>query len=100
MTKKNEFEFPLHIKVYGRASCSFCKKANKLVELLARKYPKQITTQFIEGLSKDKLTELVGKKVHTVPQVFINNVPVGGFTEFKNLSVSQEWILQEEAKTF
>lgn len=30
----------------------------------------------------EKLSEMVGKPVETIPQVFLDDVPIGGYTEF------------------
>ncbi|EOK5550429.1 GrxA family glutaredoxin, partial [Klebsiella pneumoniae] len=34
------------------------------------------------GIDKQKLSEMVGKPVETIPQVFLDDVPIGGYTEF------------------
>nr|WP_258548303.1 glutaredoxin domain-containing protein [Enterobacter hormaechei] len=34
------------------------------------------------GIDKEKLSDLVGKPVETIPQVFVNGEPIGGYTEF------------------
>ena len=36
-----------------------------------------------KGLTKDDLSVLVGKTVQTVPQVFIDDEPIGGCTDFQ-----------------
>jgi len=37
---------------------------------------------YAEGLTKADLTKKVGQTVHTVPQVFLDATPIGGFSEF------------------
>lgn len=34
------------------------------------------------GIDKQKLSDMVGKPVETIPQVFLDDVPIGGYTEF------------------
>ena len=36
-----------------------------------------------EGITKADLEKTVGKPVHTVPQIFVDETHVGGFTEFE-----------------
>ena len=35
-----------------------------------------------ENISKEELAKTIGQPVHTVPQVLIDQTPIGGFTEF------------------
>ncbi|EPU3908286.1 GrxA family glutaredoxin, partial [Salmonella enterica subsp. enterica serovar Johannesburg] len=37
-------------------------------------------------IGKEKLSELVGKSVETIPQVFVNGEPIGGYEEFAELA--------------
>jgi len=71
--------------IFGRAGCPFCVRAKELAEKLT-------TTQegfefrYIDiheqGISKQDLEKSVGKPVETVPQIFIDQQHIGGFTEF------------------
>lgn len=73
----------MKITIYGKDNCSFCKRA---VEL-----SKQLKTQGLSdyeyidivanGIDATTLGELVGKPVKTVPQIFVDNKPIGGYTE-------------------
>jgi glutaredoxin 1 len=36
-----------------------------------------------EGITKADLEKTIGKPVHTVPQIFIDETPIGGYTEFE-----------------
>ncbi len=70
--------------IYGRENCSFCKQAVELAkQLQGHGYGKY---QYIDivaaGIDKQKLSEMVGKPVETIPQVFLDDVPIGGYTEF------------------
>ncbi len=70
--------------IYGRDNCSFCKRAVELAkQLQGHGYGEY---QYIDivaaGIDKQKLSDMVGKPVETIPQVFLDDVPIGGYTEF------------------
>lgn len=75
--------------VYGREGCSFCLKAIELLnkDRVFKKYGMEVRTCYHnivqEGLSKDDLTEIMGKPVTTVPQILVDGLPLGGFSELK-----------------
>lgn len=71
------------IVIYGRDNCSYCKRAVELAkQLKGHGYGDyeyiDITTA---GIDKEKLSEIVGKPVETIPQVLIDGQPIGGYTE-------------------
>ncbi|HBR0982175.1 TPA: GrxA family glutaredoxin [Klebsiella pneumoniae] len=73
----------MKIEIYGKDDCSYCKRAVELA--------KQLKTQghgdyeYIDivatGIDAATLGELVGKPVRTVPQIFVDGEPNGGYTE-------------------
>ena len=70
--------------IYGRDNCSFCKRAVELAkQLQGHGYGEY---QYIDivaaGIDKQKLSGMVGKPVETIPQVFLDDVPIRGYTEF------------------
>jgi len=72
--------------IFGREGCPFCVRAkdvatqlNKDIEGFKFKYIDIIK----EGISKADLEKTVGKPVETVPQIFIDQKHIGGFTEFE-----------------
>lgn len=75
----------MFVKIYGRAGCPFCVRAKALAEKLQKEVP-DFNFKYIDiiksGLDKSDLSEMAGKKVTTVPQIFIDNKHVGGCTEF------------------
>lgn len=75
------------ITIFGRAGCGFCRRATELCEL------KEFNFRYIdihaEGISKADLEQTIGKPVETVPQIFIGQSHVGGYTEFA------EWVKQQ-----
>ena len=68
------------ITIYGKANCGFCTKAKTLAESKMLKYEYKDV-----GISKDTLNELMDRApvpVKSVPQIFIRNEYIGGFSEF------------------
>ncbi|WP_027857093.1 GrxA family glutaredoxin [Marinobacterium jannaschii] len=68
------------VTIFGREGCGFCVRAKELCE------SKEFNYRYIdihrEGISKADLEKTVGKPVETVPQIFIGQTHVGGYTEF------------------
>lgn len=69
------------VTIFGRAGCGFCTRAKELCEI------KELNHRYIdihkEGISKADLEKTVGKPVETVPQIFIGQNHIGGYTEFE-----------------
>lgn len=73
----------MKIEIYGKDDCSYCKRAVELA--------KQLKTQghgdyeyidiVVAGIDAATLGQLVGKPVRTVPQIFVDGEPIGGYTE-------------------
>ena len=68
--------------IYGKDGCPFCVKA---VELC-----KQKNVDFVyRNLSKgdwiiEDLTEMLGQRPTTVPQIFVDEIHIGGFNELND----------------
>lgn len=75
----------MFVVIYGRLSCPFCVRAKMLAEKL-EKSGRINGVRYVdmpsEGISKADVGKLAGKPVHTVPQVFVDQEHIGGFTEF------------------
>lgn len=75
----------MFVVIYGRLSCPFCVMAKRLAEQL-ESAGKIDGLRYIdmpsEGITKDDIAKTAGKPVHTVPQVFVDQEHIGGFTEF------------------
>ena len=69
------------VTIFGRPGCGFCTRAKQLCEI------KELNFRYIdihaENISKADLEKTVGKPVETVPQIFVGQEHVGGFTEFE-----------------
>lgn len=67
------------VTIFGRPGCGYCRRAKDLCEI------KELNYKYIDiheaGISKADLEKTIGKPVETVPQVFIGQQHIGGFTE-------------------
>ncbi|MCA1769109.1 MAG: GrxA family glutaredoxin [Halomonas sp.] len=77
----------MFVAIFGRPGCPFCVFANDLATRLqaagAIEGFRYVDIQ-AEGITKADLQKTIGKPVHTVPQVFIDETPIGGYTEFEH----------------
>ena len=72
----------MNVLIYGRKEgCKYCNRAKLICEM------NNFSTEFIDiteaGLDKEKLAEICGKPVSTVPQIFVDDVYVGGCDDFE-----------------
>ncbi|QTH63409.1 GrxA family glutaredoxin [Psychrosphaera ytuae] len=72
--------------IFGRPGCPYCVRAKEVADQLTEsrddfKY-RYVDIQ-AEGISKADLEKSAGKPVETVPQIFIDQEHIGGFTEFE-----------------
>lgn len=68
------------VTIYGRMSCGFCVRACQLCEIKGFDY--QFVDMIAEGMSKADIEKMINEPVYTVPQIFVGDKHVGGFTEF------------------
>jgi len=75
----------MFVVIFGRPACPFCVRAKSLAERLesagAIEGHRYVDIQ-AEGITKADLEKTIGQPVHTVPQIFVDQTHVGGFTEF------------------
>ncbi|RUO79270.1 GrxA family glutaredoxin [Pseudidiomarina taiwanensis] len=72
--------------IFGRPACPYCVRAKQIAEKLAEQrddFEFRYIDMYEEGISKADLEKTVGKPVHTVPQIFIDEQHIGGCTEFE-----------------
>lgn len=69
----------MKIKIYGKPSCPYCEKAKSLASSFGEY---EYVDIIAEGIGKEKLSEICGKEVNRVPQIFVNDILVGGYTDF------------------
>ncbi|AUI66396.1 MULTISPECIES: GrxA family glutaredoxin [Glaesserella] len=76
------------VEIYGRMSCPYCVRAKQLAEKMKTElsdFDFKFIDMIAEGLDKKDLEPRVGKPVMTVPQIFLDNVHIGGYSDFAPL---------------
>lgn len=69
------------VKIYVTEYCGYCKMAERLLTELNIAYEEIDVTHDVE--QRKALVEITGKR--TVPQIFIRDEPIGGYTDLKVL---------------
>jgi len=72
------------VKIYVTEYCGYCKMAERLLTEMNIEYEEIDVTHDAE--QRMELVERTGKR--TVPQIFIHDQPIGGFTDLKALKDS------------
>lgn len=75
----------MFVVIFGRPGCPFCVRAEELASRLedaGRIEGYRYIDIHKEGITKADMAKTIGKPVHTVPQIFIDQTHIGGFTEF------------------
>ncbi|MBB3229974.1 GrxA family glutaredoxin [Halomonas stenophila] len=85
----------MFVVIFGRPACPFCVRAKALAEKLEG--AGAITGfRYVdiheEGITKADMEKTIGKPVETVPQIFVDQAHVGGFTEFDQYARDREWL--------
>lgn len=82
----------MFVVIFGRSGCPYCVRAKNLAEKLkgsVADFDYRYVDIIEEGISKADLSTSVGKPVETVPQIFIDEKPIGGCTDFEALMKEQ-----------
>ena len=75
------------VTVYMGPRCNFCDAAKRL--LVRNNIPfKEINIALEEGKQEEMLSKSNGKR--TIPQIFFNNLHVGGYQELRDLEKKGE----------
>lgn len=75
----------MKLTIYGKKNCPFCTKAKTLATQLSgfrEDFSFEYTDFEEEGLTKETLGEKLNVEVETVPQILLDDIYIGGFTEF------------------
>lgn len=67
------------ITIYGKANCGFCTKAKDLAE--SRKLKYEYKDVGINQATLDEMQARVLTPVRSVPQIFIRDAHIGGYTD-------------------
>ncbi|MDQ2993697.1 MAG: glutaredoxin 3 [Pseudomonadota bacterium] len=74
------------VVVYSSANCSYCVRAKQLLDSKGVVY-EEIRVD-VDDAARVKMMELSGRR--TVPQIFINDKPVGGYDDIYALDKAGE----------
>ena len=77
---------PVDIKVYSTHSCGYCFAAKRLLK--ARDLPFTEIDCSGNDETRERLMEETGQR--TVPQIYLDGVPIGGYSELSELDRSGE----------
>lgn len=72
--------------IFGREGCPYCVRAKEVAERLKQDrddFNFRYVDIIKEGVSKADLEKSAGKPCPTVPQIFIDQNHIGGFTDFE-----------------
>jgi len=76
-----------NVEIYTKAYCPFCTRAKALLE------QKSVTYQEFKIDEKPELRDVMIERSHggyTVPQIFIDNISIGGCDELYALEVQEK----------
>jgi glutaredoxin 3 len=76
----------MQIKMYTKPYCSFCYAAKNLLAKRGLEF-EEISLSGNSSAEQEML-ELTGRR--TVPQILINNLPIGGYTELVDMDMDGE----------
>ena len=76
----------MQIKIYTKGYCSFCYAAKNLLAKRGLEF-EEISLSGNSSVEKE-MQELTGRR--TVPQILINNNPIGGYTELVEMDMDGE----------
>jgi glutaredoxin len=65
-------------EVYGSLGCGYCRRAKSLLKAKGIEYREFIVGEDISGAD---LSTKIGKPALTVPQIFLDDEYIGGYTE-------------------
>jgi glutaredoxin 3 len=74
------------IRMYSTTWCGYCIRAKALLERRGLEYEEIVMDD--DPAFREKMLEMTGR--WTVPQIFIDDVPIGGYTEL--------WCLDRDGK--
>lgn len=72
--------------IFGREGCPYCVRAKEVAERLKQDrddFNFRYVDIIKEGVSKADLEKSAGKPCPTVPQIFVDQNHIGGFTDFE-----------------
>ena len=78
-----------NIEIYTSATCPYCIKAKKLLQMLKLKFVEHNVDENFEAMCNE-LSSKYNKQIQTVPQIIINGNLIGGYTDLESAYKSGE----------
>ncbi|CAL1329316.1 GrxA family glutaredoxin [Candidatus Providencia siddallii] len=76
----------MYAVIFGSNNCKYCifaKELSEKIKSINSGFDYKFIDIYSEGITEEELFKIVGKKIETIPQIFIDKKYIGGFTEFK-----------------
>lgn len=77
------------IEIYTSATCPYCIKAKKLLQMLKLEYTEHNIDDKFDAICEE-LSSKYNKQVQTVPQIIINDHYIGGYSDLESLYKNDE----------
>ena len=71
----------MEVVVWSKSNCTFCEQAKQLLKTKGIDYTEK---KIGESYTREQLLEEI-PHARTVPQILIDNKPIGGFNELKTI---------------
>lgn len=78
------------ITIYGTSKCKYCVKAVELMDSLDKSYTYY---DIKDPVNKDKLDFIKNQGFKTIPQIYLNERHIGGYTELKTLTDKESYFM-------
>ena len=69
------------VKIFTKDNCAYCVKAKNWLDTHNIQYEQ---FKIVDEETKKVFLQTVGENVRTVPQIYLNDVRIGGYTELMN----------------
>ena len=72
----------MKIEIYTKDACPYCVQAKTLMKTKGWEFTEHHINADTRDILVEQLTTRLGVAPRTVPQIFIDDVSIGGYTEF------------------
>lgn len=71
----------MQVEIYTKDNCTYCTQAKNLLQSRGIDYEEHHINALTKQQLVEELTTRLGVAPRTVPQIFINNQAIGGYTD-------------------
>lgn len=79
----------MKIEIYTTTTCGFCWQSKELVKRMNMEYIEHAITPETNEVLIKQLTERLGKQPTSVPQIFIDDVYLGGYHQLSEWAAAR-----------